>query len=85
MAEVSALSFAGFTLIIIGILVIIVAMILIGISQGRGGKTKTAGVVIIGPVPIIFGSDKKAVKTLLVLSVVLTALLIIGFHFIIFC
>jgi uncharacterized membrane protein len=79
MADASALSFTGFTLVIVGVLVIIAAIILIGISQGKGGKAKTAGIIIIGPVPIIFGSDKKTVKTLLAFAIVLTAIVIIAF------
>ena len=38
---------------------------------------KGGGVVVIGPVPIIFGTDKETVKTLLVLSIILVALLLI--------
>ena len=33
--------------------------------------------VVVGPVPIVFGSDKKTVKTILVLAVTLTAMLIV--------
>ncbi len=32
--------------------------------------------MIIGPVPIVFGTDKKALKTVLTLSIVLTLLLL---------
>jgi len=66
----------GFALVFVGVLVLIAAIVLIGITQGRKGETKTAGAIIIGPVPIIFGSDKKSVKTILTLSVALTALLV---------
>jgi uncharacterized protein (TIGR00304 family) len=66
----------GVTLIFVGILVLVAAVILISITQGKKGETKTAGAIIIGPVPIIFGSDKKSVKTILTLSVALSALLV---------
>lgn len=39
---------------------------------------KATGVIMIGPIPIIFGTDKKSVKTVLVLAAVLTIALIIG-------
>jgi uncharacterized protein (TIGR00304 family) len=68
----------GFGLLFAGILALIAAIILIAAKQARNTKTKTAGIIIIGPVPIIFGSDKKTVKTLLTLSVALTAVLVMA-------
>ena len=43
------------------------------------GKVKVngAGVIMIGPVPIIFGTDKKSVKTVLVLALALTVAVIV--------
>ncbi|MCW4017565.1 MAG: DUF131 domain-containing protein [Candidatus Bathyarchaeota archaeon] len=76
MADYTTLYSAGFALILVGIVVLIAAAILISITQGSKGNSKTAGAIIIGPVPIIFGSDKKSVKTILTMSVALTALLI---------
>jgi uncharacterized protein (TIGR00304 family) len=68
----------GFALIFIGILVIIVAVILVSISGAKKGKVRAGGAVIIGPVPIIFGTDKKSLKTVLLLSMALTVLLIVA-------
>jgi uncharacterized protein (TIGR00304 family) len=42
------------------------------------GKVKGAGVIMIGPVPIIFGTDKKSVKSVLALSLALTIALIVA-------
>lgn len=36
-----------------------------------------AGVIMIGPVPIIFGTDKKSVKTVLALALALTIVMLI--------
>lgn len=47
-------------------------------SEDEGGRVKGGGVVIIGPVPIVFGSDKKTVKSLLILSIVLTILVLVA-------
>jgi uncharacterized membrane protein len=74
----------GFALVFVGVLVLIAAVVLIGISKGEKGETKAVGAIIIGPVPIIFGSDKKSVKTILAMSVALTALLVAAmliYHF----
>ena len=67
----------GSALIILGILVLIAVAILIVIarSKNENEQTRTAGVIIIGPVPIIFGSKQDA-KTLLKLSIILTSLFI---------
>ena len=42
------------------------------------GKVKAAGVIMIGPLPIIFGTDKKTVKTVLLLALALTLAVIIA-------
>jgi uncharacterized protein (TIGR00304 family) len=66
----------GVALIAVGIIIIVVATIL---ASTRGvGKVKSAGVIMIGPVPIIFGTDKKSVKTVLVLALALTIVVIIA-------
>jgi uncharacterized membrane protein len=77
MVDSSGLLTLGTVLIFVGIIVLAVAVILIGVLGNKNGKTHASGVVIIGPVPIIFGKDKKEAKTLLKLSITLTALLII--------
>jgi uncharacterized protein (TIGR00304 family) len=67
----------GIALIVVGILVVVVAVIVASARGARGGKTRAAGVIMIGPIPIIFGTDKKAVKSVLVLALVLTIVLLI--------
>ena len=76
--DFAALYAIGFGLIFIGVLILIAAIVLISITRSKTGKGNPAGAIIIGPVPIIFGSDKKDVKTLLALSVALTTLLIVA-------
>lgn len=77
--NLSTLYLLGFTLIFVGVIVLIAASILIAATRSRSGKTKTAGIVIIGPIPIVFGSDKKTVKTLMVLAIILVIALIAAF------
>lgn len=73
------LSNIGIILILSGFAVAFIAMILMVLAGAKGGKGKVrgGGAVIIGPVPIIFGTDKESVKIILVLSIVLVALLLI--------
>jgi uncharacterized protein (TIGR00304 family) len=59
---------------LLAILVLIVSAV-----KGDGLKTKGGGVVIIGFIPIIFGTDKQPAKLILVLSIALVALLIVLF------
>ncbi len=74
--EADSLVQLGMGIAIIGVVILVLAILLIVLPHIRQGKTKAAGVVIVGPVPIIFGSDKQTVRTVLILSIVLTALLI---------
>ena len=69
----------GLTLIFSGFAIIFIAFILLfskGV-KGRRSKLKSGGVVIIGPIPIIFGTDKKSVITVLGLSIILMILLLV--------
>lgn len=76
LADSSTLFSVGFALAIIGVLIVLAAAIALVARGLRKGNTKSAGVIIIGPVPIIFGSDKETLKAVLTLAVVLTALLV---------
>jgi uncharacterized protein (TIGR00304 family) len=68
----------GIALIFAGILMIVVAIILLSISSGKKAGAKGGGVILIGPIPIIFGTDKNAFKTVLLLSLALTAILVVA-------
>jgi uncharacterized protein (TIGR00304 family) len=78
MADANTLFNLGIALMLAGIIVIVAAFILLVLAGvKKGGKVRGGGVVIIGPFPIIFGTDKQSVKTLLLLSLALTILLIV--------
>lgn len=68
----------GFVLVLVGVLIIVIAVILLSVSGAKKGEVKGGGAVIIGPVPIIFGTDKKSLKTVLLLSLALTVLLVVA-------
>ena len=77
----AALYTLGFGLIFVGVIILILATLLISSKGMKKGKVKAAGAVIIGPVPIIFGTDKKALKTFLLFSIILNALVIVAMLF----
>ena len=60
----------GITLVVVGVIVIVVAIILASVGGSKKGKVHGAGVIMIGPIPIIFGTDKKSVKSVLTLCVI---------------
>lgn len=79
MTDAGTLYAVGTALIFIGVLVIIIAVILVSVSGASGkGNVKAGGAVIIGPLPIVFGTDRESLKTVLLLSIALTALLIVA-------
>jgi uncharacterized protein (TIGR00304 family) len=67
----------GIVLVIVGIIVIVAAIIIASKSGATKGKVRGAGVIMIGPIPIIFGTDKKSVKAVLVLALALTIVALI--------
>jgi uncharacterized protein (TIGR00304 family) len=69
----------GFVLILVGVAILTLAILLLSTRSSGNRKVKAGGAVIIGPVPIIFGTDKKSLKTVLLLSIVLTVLVLVAF------
>ena len=65
------LALAGFVLAIAAIFVAILR------SAKKTGKVRGGGVVMIGPVPIVFGTDKESVRILMLLGIVLMIALLL--------
>lgn len=63
----------GIHLITIGIFLLLVSLI----RTGGEGKAVAGVVVIIGPVPIIFGSNQRVATVTLALAIVLTVLVLL--------
>lgn len=62
------LLFVGLLLLIAGFVVVILSTL----GQGqKGSEVRGGGVVMIGPIPIIFGSDAKWTSVAIVLAIVL--------------
>ena len=78
MIDSAAFYALGIALIFFGVLIIVVAVILLSISGVKKGKVKGGGAIIIGPIPIIFGTDTKSLKIVLLLSLVLTGMLVVA-------
>jgi uncharacterized protein (TIGR00304 family) len=78
--DVTFLYTLAFVLIVVGIIVIILA-VLLSSGKAENAKVRGAGVIMIGPIPIIFGSDKKSIKTVIALALALTIALIILYYF----
>ena len=76
--EAQTLYNVGTALVFAGMLIITLAIALILLSKnGKTEKVRGGGAIIIGPIPIVFGTDKQSLKIVLVLSTILTALLIV--------
>jgi uncharacterized membrane protein len=77
--EVESLYELGIGLVIVGVFVLVLVLFLIVLPRVQRGKVKvTGGAVIIGSVPIVFGTDKKSIKPVLTLSIILTAMLTVN-------
>lgn len=67
----------GMILIFSGFVTVFVAVVLLIFTAVKGrGKVRGGGAVIIGPFPIVFGTDKESVRTLLLLSIALIVLMV---------
>jgi uncharacterized protein (TIGR00304 family) len=81
--DVSALYTVALVLIAVGIIIVIAAILASTVKSGKtegGGNVKGAGVIMIGPIPIIFGTDKKSVKTVVTLALALTVAIIVWYY-----
>ena len=67
------LSLLGLALVLVGFGVVAMALL----SSGGRGEVKGGGVVLVGPIPIVFGSDAKWATVAIVLAIVLVVLSLI--------
>lgn len=79
MADLTVLYSLGIALIVAGVIVIVLALIRASTGGDKEAKVRGAGVIMIGPIPIIFGTDKKSVKEVLVLALALAVVMLIVF------
>jgi len=68
----------GFLLIIFGFVLALIAMVLLVVRSPRGSSSgRGAGLLLIGPIPIVFGTDKQSVKVVMILAIVLILLALV--------
>lgn len=73
----------GIILIMLGLFLIVFWVITRSVQEGAGinskenANVKASGVIMIGPVPIVFGSDKRSALIVIILVIVLILLVII--------
>lgn len=60
----------GIVFISIGVIILMIGMI----SETGKVEGKGAGIIMIGPIPIIFGTDTGSMKTVIVLAITLTVI-----------
>ena len=66
-----------FDLLTAGVMLVLAGVVIVVISTLRSGghsEVKGAGVILIGPIPIAFGTDAKWVSLALILTVVIIVL-----------
>ena len=70
--DARTLSEIGMILVFVGFAIAFVSTFVLMFSRAKGGsRVRGGGVIMLGPFPIIFGTDKGSVKTLILLSLVL--------------
>ena len=75
MIDAASIMILGIVIIFIGFIIILLAVA----KAMRGGKVEAGGAVIVGPIPIVFGTSARATKMVLILAIALTILAIILF------
>ncbi len=73
--------FIGVGIVLVGFLVIFLAAVMAGRSSQEGEKraeVRGGGVVMIGPIPIIFGSDAKWASVAIVLAMALIVIALLS-------
>lgn len=63
----------GFIFIILGIIIIFSAVFLSSLRGGQEGQIETGGVIMIGPIPIIFGNSKPLIIISITGAIILMA------------
>jgi uncharacterized protein (TIGR00304 family) len=68
----------GLLLVLAGFAIAVVAILAAIFRSARGtGQVRGGGVVMIGPVPIVFGTDKESARILILLGIVLAVVLLL--------
>ena len=68
----------GLLLVLVGFAVGVLAILVAILRSVRGtGQVRGGGVIMIGPVPIVFGTDRESTRILILLGIALTIILLL--------
>jgi len=82
MADSAFLATFGFMLVLVGVIVVFVAIVFLFFSSANGEKkVRGGGAIIVGPFPIIFGTDRRIVKVLFIVSIILMVFFLVRIVF----
>ncbi len=64
---------SGIILIVLGTMLLFAGVLAQSLGSATGPKSEVKGgaVILIGPVPIVFGTDAESAKTVLILAIIL--------------
>lgn len=73
------------TLIISGIIIIFIGIVIVFVgtafqSSQKGAEVQTGGIIMIGPIPIIFGNDKSLIYVGMVFAIIVMILWYLIFY-----
>jgi uncharacterized protein (TIGR00304 family) len=77
MVDLAVFYALGTILVVAGVIVVVLAIIFGSKGDAKKGKVRGAGIIMVGPIPIIFGTDKKSVKSVLAMSLGLSVVVLI--------
>ncbi|MEB3779116.1 MAG: DUF131 domain-containing protein [Desulfurococcales archaeon] len=82
MVEWGSVAILGFVLILLGVLLVFMGVLMSAMqgSQGSRGGVEAGGVVVIGPIPIIFGSSSRAAIIAGVLGLALMVMALVFYY-----
>lgn len=69
------LLFSGLALIVVGVLLLFITFL----RQSRNYKFEGGGVLIVGPIPIVFGTSQRVSAILVVLAIALMLVVLVTF------
>lgn len=80
MVNYNSIVLAGFAVVIIGMLMIFIGSILQASSSSSKTEVHTGGVILIGPIPIIFGNDKQLIVFGVIFAIIIMILYYLLFY-----
>lgn len=78
MIKASTILISGIIFVFVGVLLLIIGSILQ--SASKAGEVHTGGIVLIGPIPIIFGNDKSLIIGAVIFAIIIMVLWYLLFY-----